>query len=586
MADLQAIYFGTSNIFDIKYWLEHGGFPEEITTPEQQRHYAETFKSFREHNDKLYYENRVVVPEDDPTAQRDAIQEAYDTPEALGKGINLFFAYIETLYLGVRRKTVTAFLKAQVNYQLAASHPRVASRGLSVTTPFQVWAIDLIDLNPYVGVNRGYRYILSVLDMFSRFAWLVGIKHKLATNVTQGIQAVYTNTGHRFNTPERQVKLPGALYSDFGSEFKGELTEFCRANGISQIHNSPYVPVADIENLNREVRLLLRANFIKQRSLNWCDHINEIALSLNSNYKVKLKASPLQIMTDYFNRDDELINAAAERRRAATASKFEKYSNQDNLQEGDHVRVELAAMYSNLRARKKAGTAKLNIVLYSPTVYRIAKRYPPPPNRLGYASYSVVDRDDRYLVKPSGQPFRFRFTQLQHVPTGLTVPTQMTQALADRLNKVDKASLDLVEQPVDPPVEKVEKIKVESAPKAAVEWKSPDWTELLKGKVVASQDRRYLTLDVTYDRSKKRYDVKSVDFDETENGKPIKGARRIHTDLAYVLFCCRDEAWFTAELGEYYKTRLTEADMNVPAVPVSGGRLVLVCGRFLRMRHF
>ena len=73
MADLQAIYFSTPNIFDIKYWLEYGGFPEEITTPEQQRHYAETFKSFHEHDDKLYYENRVVVPEDDPTAQRDAI---------------------------------------------------------------------------------------------------------------------------------------------------------------------------------------------------------------------------------------------------------------------------------------------------------------------------------------------------------------------------------------------------------------------------------------------------------------------------------------------------------------------------------
>ena len=288
-------------------------------------------------------------------------------------------------------------------------------------------------------------------------------------------------------------------------------------------------------------------------------------------------------MEDWFNRDDTLINEAADRRRAATASKFEKYSKQDSLKVGDHVRVELAAMYSNLRARKKAGTAKLNIVLFSPAVYKIARRYPPPPNQLGYAAYSVTDRDDRFLVKPSGQPFRFRFNQLQHVPTGLTVPTHMTQALADRLNKVDKASLDLLEVPVepDPPVEKA-KVKVEAAPKAVVEWKSPEWSALLKGKVIASQDRRYLILDVSYDKSKRQYSVKSVDFDLTTDGKPNKGAPRMHTDLAFVLFECRNEPWFTAEMQDYYRARLSEEDMKIP-VAVSGGRLVCVGGRYLKI---
>jgi len=157
----------------------------------------------------------------------------------------------------------------------------------------------------------------------------------------------------------------------------------------------------------------------------------------------------------------------------------------------------------------------------------------------------------------------------------------MTQAQAARLNTVDKASLDLLEQPIepDPPVEKA-KVKAEPAPKSVPEWKSPEWSALLKGKVIASEDKRYLILDVSYDKSKRQYSVKSVDFDLTENGKPTKGAARSHTDLAFVLFECRNEAWFTVEMQDYYRARLSDEDMKIPAA-VSGGRL-RVLRKFLR----
>ena len=72
-------------------------------------------------------------------------------------------------------------------------------------------------------------------------------------------------------------------------------------------------------------------------------------------------------MLDYFNRDDELISQAATRNKAASDAKFTKYSNQE-LDVGTHVRVRLASIYSNLRARIKNGTHKLNIVRYSPEV--------------------------------------------------------------------------------------------------------------------------------------------------------------------------------------------------------------------------
>ena len=88
-------------------------------------------------------------------------------------------------------------------------------------------------------------------------------------------------------------------------------------------------------------------------------------------------------------------------------------------------------------------------------------------------------------------------------------------------------------------------------------------------------------MDVEYNKSKRQYEAKSVDFDLTENGKPTKGAPRQKTDLAFVLFECRNEPWFTAEMADYYRARLSEEDMKIPAAAVSGGRLILVGGRYM-----
>ena len=44
-----------------------------------------------------------------------------------------------------------------------------------------IWSLDILDLK-YYGVenNRGYRYVLVILDRFSKFAWTVPLKNENA----------------------------------------------------------------------------------------------------------------------------------------------------------------------------------------------------------------------------------------------------------------------------------------------------------------------------------------------------------------------------------------------------------------------
>lgn len=44
----------------------------------------------------------------------------------------------------------------------------------------RLWEIDLCDMATIQKENDGYRFILSVIDVFSKYAWMVSIKNKTA----------------------------------------------------------------------------------------------------------------------------------------------------------------------------------------------------------------------------------------------------------------------------------------------------------------------------------------------------------------------------------------------------------------------
>jgi hypothetical protein len=47
-----------------------------------------------------------------------------------------------------------------------------------------LWQIDLVEMNKYSRFNSGYNYILTVICVFSKFAWAVPVKKKSAKDVT------------------------------------------------------------------------------------------------------------------------------------------------------------------------------------------------------------------------------------------------------------------------------------------------------------------------------------------------------------------------------------------------------------------
>ena len=63
-------------------------------------------------------------------------------------------------------------------------------RQVSVNEIDDVWAADLVEMQEWKSVNKGFRYILNVIDCFSKYAWSVPLKDKTSKTVLHAFQHI------------------------------------------------------------------------------------------------------------------------------------------------------------------------------------------------------------------------------------------------------------------------------------------------------------------------------------------------------------------------------------------------------------
>ena len=47
-----------------------------------------------------------------------------------------------------------------------------------------LWQADLVEMIPYSRKNKGFKYILCVIDCFTKFAWAIPVKSKTAIEIS------------------------------------------------------------------------------------------------------------------------------------------------------------------------------------------------------------------------------------------------------------------------------------------------------------------------------------------------------------------------------------------------------------------
>ena len=86
-----------------------------------------------------------------------------------------------------------------------------------------VWGVDLADMTLISKFNKGIKYLLCVIDLFSRYSLVVGLKDKKGATVTNAFQ----------NFLDKSKRKPNKIWVDHGSEFYDHIFKiFLKENDI------------------------------------------------------------------------------------------------------------------------------------------------------------------------------------------------------------------------------------------------------------------------------------------------------------------------------------------------------------------
>ena len=186
-----------------------------------------------------------------------------------------------------------------------------------------IWGFDLADMQLLSKYNKEIRFLLCVIDIFSKYAWIVPLKDKKGISIVKAFQIILKQSNS---------KKPNKIWVDKGSEFCNSFFKnWLRDNNIVMYstHNEGKSVVAE-----RFIRTLKSKIYKYMTSISknvYIDKLVDIVDKYNNTYHTTIKMKPIDV------KDNTYINTSIE------------INNKDpKFKVGDHVRI---PKYKNIFAK-------------------------------------------------------------------------------------------------------------------------------------------------------------------------------------------------------------------------------------------
>jgi len=136
-------------------------------------------------------------------------------------------AAVKTTTTKMTKKNLRAWLDKQDPYTLHRPIRRCFARNpYSVNNVMDVWECDLVDVRSLAKFNDKYKFILSVIDVFSKFLYLIPLRSKTGTVVASAFQSIFKDPKQRRPMRVRTDKGKEFLNKNFQVMLKREGIQF------------------------------------------------------------------------------------------------------------------------------------------------------------------------------------------------------------------------------------------------------------------------------------------------------------------------------------------------------------------------
>ena len=188
---------------------------------------------------------------------------------------------------------------AEPNYYLASELDRQIIRKFQrqkVYSSFRdnIWGVDLADMQSLSKYNKGIKYLLCAIDIFSKYAWVVPLKDKSGISIVNAFQKTIS-----------EGRKPNKIWVDQSGEF---YKRFLKINniGMYSAYNEGKCVLAE-----RFIRMLKNEIFKHMPAVSknvYFDVLDNIVNKYNKAVQKSIKMRPLEVTSDSYAEYNEHSN--------------------------------------------------------------------------------------------------------------------------------------------------------------------------------------------------------------------------------------------------------------------------------------
>ena len=256
---------------------------------------------------------------------------------------NIAFTSIKNLYNVAKKffpsisiKDVKNFLKTQDSYTLHKLAPKKFKFYRKVLAPMPKYflSLDLIDMQKYSQYNDGVKYLIFLIDIFSRKIFVYPIFNKNKFEILKSLK-------HFFNLKINQnyiriySDLEGGLYSNLVLNFLKEKNIILYSNSTKEVKNS--IAEANLKHLKKKIY-----KFLTHYNINrYIDFLPQIISGINNTSKRIFKNKFLTPNILHLIKNRDFLKKQFHLMYSDSINTFSKKKNIHSLKKYSYVRISL-----------------------------------------------------------------------------------------------------------------------------------------------------------------------------------------------------------------------------------------------------
>lgn len=169
---------------------------------------------------------------------------------------------------------IKTFLQKQETYSMhRAVTNRFRRNKVLVIGKDDQWEMDLMDMTFYAKYNNGVKYVLLVIDVFSKFVWLKPLKNKSGSEVKRAIENIFHNG-----------RIPRRIRSDKGGEFFSRPVQtLLQSKHIRHFTSHNHLKANIAERAIKTIKMKIQHYITYKQNFKYVDHLQDFADSYNSS---------------------------------------------------------------------------------------------------------------------------------------------------------------------------------------------------------------------------------------------------------------------------------------------------------------